>query len=639
MNIFQDRRYGIALLSLAAIIILVPFFQGTSELLGLLILSILNIPLLFFGLAERDIVPSLPTKFVLFFLLAVAAIIAGGLFTPNYYQAGLGVVWWLNIAMATIATLLLTHDQLTIRTASIAAIIGGVLGAIVGYYYYFTTVRSYLRFYGILYDHNAYGGFILLSMSLALVGFLFTRTKKGLWFYGISTLIIFPSFVLTFSRGSWLSFILAALIVIALYFKSFKTLPRKQSLVRLGIIVLGIVIIFLVSLKIQTTILAKQGYTADFFQQESSSENGVSFRLHYYLDGLKTFAKSFPFGVGLNNYKEGVLRYKTERAFYASDPHNIYIRAVAELGVFGLLFIGFFIYVAWKIISRSRHTEANKYGVGLSLALLAMIFHGGLEIDWSYPSYFLFFCLFSALFIISTQKNKYINTSRLLWLLPIVAVLLLALSYVGYQSDNLMQDGDFYLSKNYLPDAKNQYDAAIHLNPYNSDAYLSRAGYFISEANTGNATTSLMSALSDVEKALNLDRRNSQKYTLLAVLNHYLHQDKNEEQALLQAIAEAPYGSLLQYNELIDLYLRHGLYQAVIDNSLKILPPYEQYVATSFSAGDPDLPSILTTISNIYKNLSVAYIKLGKIPESKQAVAQADLYQKKHIQMVNSLHR
>jgi hypothetical protein len=73
------------------------------------------------------------------------------------------------------------------------------------------------------------------------------------------------------------------------------------------------------------------------------------------------------FGVGWGNFLTALPLYLSERTIYFLQPvHNIYLLAVAQLGVFGSLFIGLGIMYYGKLMKRTL----SIYSVSLVLVLL-----------------------------------------------------------------------------------------------------------------------------------------------------------------------------------------------------------------------------------------------------------------------------
>ena len=73
------------------------------------------------------------------------------------------------------------------------------------------------------------------------------------------------------------------------------------------------------------------------------------YRYHLLLAGIKMVFNEFPIGIGWENFRYKVPQYSSYVMNYG--PHNTYIGLIAEIGLFGLFAITWFIGELWRSAS------------------------------------------------------------------------------------------------------------------------------------------------------------------------------------------------------------------------------------------------------------------------------------------------
>jgi O-antigen ligase len=83
----------------------------------------------------------------------------------------------------------------------------------------------------------------------------------------------------------------------------------------------------------------------------------------HYVSALKMFQSQPIFGVGTNTFRIhcNKEKYKYKENSCTTHPHNYYIQILAELGIFGFLFIiTFFIYLSYILIKQFNYLLRKK---------------------------------------------------------------------------------------------------------------------------------------------------------------------------------------------------------------------------------------------------------------------------------------
>ena len=112
------------------------------------------------------------------------------------------------------------------------------------------------------------------------------------------------------------------------------------------------------------------------------------FRSVFFADGMKLFRRSPVFGLGLGAFESAALGVQTF-SYGTKYTHNHYVETLLTTGVIGLiLFLGMLGLCGaalWKNLRRGE--EANPLSPALGAALLFMMGHGAVEVDFSFSYY------------------------------------------------------------------------------------------------------------------------------------------------------------------------------------------------------------------------------------------------------------
>ena len=189
--------------------------------------------------------------------------------------------------------------------------------------------------------------------------------------------------VLTFSRTSYLTAVLALAAIYYLYHNAHKPLISLKSIFW-GVLPTGLLLYWVVFLSpLSSNFLASD--TSEMFQA----------RLDHWLIGLNIFERAPLLGVGINTHLEYVARHVTltraiHNDFLTSNPiHNIHIIVLAETGLVGfalwLWFLGYSIHRAKANIAANNNVVFSLTHVGV---ISCFCYYG--MTDWAPLSYSIF---------------------------------------------------------------------------------------------------------------------------------------------------------------------------------------------------------------------------------------------------------
>lgn len=193
------------------------------------------------------------------------------------------------------------------------------------------------RVFSTFFDPNFAGAFLGLTLILTL--YLYINTKKGLklnMVYGFGVILISSSFFLTYSRSSYIAFLVAILV--------FFAQARKFKFVFLAIIVFSMGILFI------PKNLKSEG--VHLLRTASVMARGIE-----YSKSIQIFLKNPITGTGFNTYryeqkKNGFMVNIDTLDNSGAGLPNSFLLVLATTGIFGLFA---FIYLIISLIQKSFH--------------------------------------------------------------------------------------------------------------------------------------------------------------------------------------------------------------------------------------------------------------------------------------------
>jgi len=291
-----------------------------------------------------------PSPYEMASLLAIVALVATGLSLSSalmpfavllvLYNIGFAVavipvlgqpktlLWvlvscYLGVTALLFAAMLGTNTQarlsLLLRGYSAAAAIAALAG-IVGYFRLLPGADLFVlydRARGTFNDPNVLGAFVVLPALLAFQRVLAGRLADGLR-AGVLLMLLLAALFLSFSRGAWGQFAIAAGVMMALSFITTRSTRERARIVLFalaGVVVVAAVVVVLLSID-QVAALFKERASL-----EQSYDVGHTGRFGRHLLGF-LMALDHPFGIGPLQF----------RKIFPEDPHNAYLNAFISGG-------------------------------------------------------------------------------------------------------------------------------------------------------------------------------------------------------------------------------------------------------------------------------------------------------------------
>lgn len=205
--------------------------------------------------------------------------------------------------------------------------------------------QRWLRAYGSFGSPNSLGIYLAVLFVLGFVLYFKTESGRNKIIISAGQLFILSGLLLSFSRGAWLAALVGMASLFAVIFYKQKIVLysfTKQIMFALAVIIFWLVIFYPV-------------FTARFNLNNRLEAKSISERKGQYAEAL-SFIKTNPiFGIGPGAYTYALYKkYPTSPSWQYQPIHNIYLLALVEIGLAGLLFILFLFKHLFTIIIKNN---------------------------------------------------------------------------------------------------------------------------------------------------------------------------------------------------------------------------------------------------------------------------------------------
>jgi hypothetical protein len=224
----------------------------------------------------------------------------------------------------------------------------------------------WLRPYGLSPHPNILAGIIVLGLFAAAA---FVVQGKRTILSSIAFLMGFFFLLLTFSRGAWLGFVVAALV--ALLFLKRETGFWRRILPLFGLtVIVGLIFLWVY----QPFFLSRTG-----FSEENTEQRSISDRLVFMEIAWDAIEKHSMQGVGAGNfpwYASNYLFFRTDYDLKGNNVHNIYLTVWSELGLVGLvLFLGMLVTGTIAVLRKDERERLLLLAGVLAWAIIGFVDH------------------------------------------------------------------------------------------------------------------------------------------------------------------------------------------------------------------------------------------------------------------------
>lgn len=234
------------------------------------------------------------------------------------------------------------------------------------------------------FDPNFVGGFFTLALILTATKLLYAKDRFWKLFLGLVWIIIFVALILTFSRSSYLAFVLAF---------GFLGLVKVKKLLPV-LLVLVVISYFLIP---QVSERINNLFEGDFSSQA---------RITSWLTAFQIISQNPIIGVGFNTYRfaqaqYGLIDLGEVEKHSASGTDSSLLLVWATTGAIGL---GVFVLLLGKMFMLSWRRRNSPSGLALLVSLVALLTHSQFVNSLFFPQIMGWFWVISALGLASNEK-------------------------------------------------------------------------------------------------------------------------------------------------------------------------------------------------------------------------------------------
>ncbi|MDP2922078.1 MAG: O-antigen ligase family protein [Candidatus Omnitrophota bacterium] len=392
-------------------------------------------------------------------------------------------------------------------------------------------------------NHNHFAGYIELAIPLCLGILLAEKDKDKKLFFLCLFLMLSSGFLLSMSRGGWLSLTTGMVFMGISMFRKGKS--RIMFFILAGLLITASLFIFKI---------ADSGVL--FKRISSYRELDLSGRLEIWKGTLGIIKDNLLFGTGPGTFIYNFPKYRPAGLnMFVNYAHNDYMQAASEMGVFSMCVMIFAILAVIRKGIRTSgiaHTPFNTWiSIGLTAGVLSVAIHGLADFNFYIPANALLFTVFSGLILNISSRNEAIP--RIFELRPgvllksaviaVSAILIIFLAgsltadvYSTFSENAVSKDeiqkaerlariaaricpfshvyayrlANIYAEQGKSVDALSEYKRALELNPLDSKSWMGLAeAYFRYSRNSLSGIKSAKMPYDYYKKALELDPFNT----------------------------------------------------------------------------------------------------------------------------------
>lgn len=494
---------------------------------------------------------------------------------------------------------------------------------------------SYPRFGGTFIDlgapftsfANDFANFSILLLPICFERFFHALRAGEKVLYGLISAIVFGTFLLSFSRGGWISFAVA-MIIWGIFL---VIIHRKNSSFLKRAVILMLVTVGVISF---LNFTRGQVYPVISFWGKatlSADEGGASIkeRLDFWQGSLKLIAERPLLGSGILSFRYLYPKYQPDFGTNWDHPHNILLKMGVENGIIAtFFFLGFLIVFAYRYI-KTAYASPQKFSFTFPLMAGALGAFGHNLVDYNFiVSNFTLFAVFlgiTASFL--PQENLFSrfahffskSSTPIISLCLVMSFTLISLgahegyySYLFKKGRTALTGGNFIQAEEYFHKSKNLiferdlpiFTVALYQKQNNIEA--ERA--YLQQAAENTPYAAMLNRLGEIDlqigaqeeakkhfqKALSLDPKNRLRYYYNLFQTLPVEEKEQQKSAVLALLEE--YETILRKN---------AHFTTLTDNPKYAVKLYE-FFGDSASA---------SRVRKIWLNETLKYVKkYGSLP-------------------------
>ena len=265
---------------------------------------------------------------------------------------------WFLAALATgvLAETAIGAAQVALRLGPSEFLIGGVI----------------LRAYGTFGQPNPFAGYLNLSLPVLLGIALFARSRWLQLFAWLATLAVGVIMITTLSRGAWLGFGVALVVM--------GIVGSRRLKVWIWVGLLGVAVVILAAVfgiipfGATSRVLAAFGLSGVSLDSVTAENFSAVQRLAFWQAGLNMFGANPVLGVGIGNYFDAYPKFAAQGwETVLGHAHDYYLNAAAETGLVGLAAYMVLLSSAFKQVAGSVRAAPAGVWFGVALGILGSL--------------------------------------------------------------------------------------------------------------------------------------------------------------------------------------------------------------------------------------------------------------------------
>jgi O-antigen ligase len=296
--------------------------------------------------------------FSLYVLLFLISLLASRV--PGYGLSEFFTVFGLRILSMLIVAGALTKEDLPILKwgGSVVLLLSLLIGT--GAYILFPFDRFTGPFmnFGAFYEvyPNDYASFLLIMLPFLFYYVLKERNAKARRFFIVLAGFSFAAFALTLSRGALLSFTVALIIILLLRRLFAKKVGFSKNNIKRVAAVFVMALLFgsgLLLGRAQYQSLANLKERVDLYSYEGNS--AIQTRMEFWRGALMMSKERPLIGLGPTSFKFNFPKYQESFGIAQDQPHNFYIKTLAENGFLTFAaFVAFLVILTWRVVQKLK---------------------------------------------------------------------------------------------------------------------------------------------------------------------------------------------------------------------------------------------------------------------------------------------
>ena len=472
-------------------------------------------------------------------------------------------------------------------------------------------ISSGKQFVGPFYWYNQMAGFLMYLIPLPLVLFLVGK-KKLLW--GSLSLFLLGSFVLTYSRASWFSLILA---LTPLIFLARKAVTQNKKILAIFVISFAILIPLIFSFgflgsRVKSIVSELRGET----RTPSGNLRIASFR-----SAIEIFKDNPAFGVGPGVFGEAGRAYQKLPWLYAKYTHNHFLQILSETGLIGLiLFASLFVSTFSFIFKKRNALSKNEFLGALVISLIASFIHNLFDVDWNWPALSLLFWFSLGLLLGSISEKSETWEPKSKKSLGIALAFLFISSLYLFSVERTLQRLTLTLSGSEVDLSK----ASSSLKFLRNAPFYS--SYYLASGNLSRLTEKYDEALSSFKKAETLNPFSAEPIYSQAQVLEFKREFTTAEDKYREAIKLNPFTEVKYYQgaaEMATAKLDLDEAENILSEGAEAFPYNESFKGFSYLYEFTGFNKDVSKLHTLYADLLFFH---GKTDEAQGAVIEAQLF-------------